>query len=145
MLMRHALDRLAAAEEIAGHVGRQHAVNALGAQALHRTLGKEDPGVVDQRRQRLAHAVNRLKHRHHLRFIADVRPQRRGFAARRQNGIHHLGGGVNVVMVIDRHGIPFLRQQQRRRPAYSAARAAYQIDSHTFPPKNKGAAAPLKV
>ena len=135
MPMRHALYRLTTTEEVAGDVGGQHAVNTLGAQALHRTLGKQDPGVVDQRRQRLAHAVDRLKHRHHLRFIADVRPQRRGFAARRQNGIHHLGGGVNVVMVIDRHGIPFLRQQQRRRPAYAAARAANKSYSHTFPPK----------
>ncbi|AFQ64147.1 hypothetical protein A79E_0769 [Klebsiella pneumoniae subsp. pneumoniae 1084] len=48
-------------------------------------------------------------------------------------------------MVIDRHGISFLRQQQRRRPAYAAARAANKSYSHTFPPKNKGAAAPLKV
>ena len=145
MPMRHALYRLTTTEEVAGDVGGQHAVNTLGAQALHRTLGKQDPGIVDQCRQRFAHAVNRLKHRHHLRFIADIRPQRRGFAARFNNGIDHFGGGVNVVMIINRDGIPFLRQQQRRRPAYAAARAANKSYRHTFPPKNKGAAAPLKV
>ncbi len=143
--LRHALYRLTTTEEVAGDVGGQHAVNTLSAQALHRTLGKQDPGIVDQCRQRFAHAVNRLKHRHHLRFIADIRPQRRGFAARFNNGIDHFGGGVNVVMIINRDGIPFLRQQQRRRPAYAAARAANQSYRHTFPPKNKGAAAPLKV
>ncbi|MNY50249.1 hypothetical protein D3C86_1857420 [compost metagenome] len=75
MALGHALHRLAAAEKIAGHVGGQYLVDALGGKLLDTGLLKQNAGVVDQCVDRAKGRVQRHKHRHHLAFVSDIRPQ----------------------------------------------------------------------
>jgi hypothetical protein len=141
--MRHPLYRLPATEEIAGDIGTQHLINPLGGQVFHGALRKQDPGVVNQRGQRLPRrsipsniAITCASSLISARSATALPPD--------DNLVDHRRRRANVVMIIHRHGIPFLRQQQRRRLTYSAAGAGNQCYP-ILPPKNKGAAAPLKI
>ena len=46
---RHAFYRLAAAEKISRHVGGKYSVDSLCGKVFNGALGKQDPGVIDQR------------------------------------------------------------------------------------------------
>ena len=108
--MRHALNRFTAAEKITGDVGSQHAVNTFSGEVFDRGLFKQNPGVVHQRGERLTFAIDAVEHRHHLRFIADVRAYGKGFITRVHDLINDVRRGFDVVMKIHRNGVAFACQ-----------------------------------
>ncbi len=108
--MRHALHRFTAAEKIAGDVGSQHAVNTFSGEVFNGGLFKQNSGVVHQCGERLTFAIEAGEHRHHLRFIADVRAHGKGFTARVHDLINDLCRGFDVVMKIHRNGVAFACQ-----------------------------------
>ncbi len=90
MAQRHALHRLAATQEVTGHVGAEHLIDTLGGQLFNVRLLEQNPGIVDQRAERAQPGVQRSEHRHHLCFIGHVGLQRQRLAALRLNLRHHL-------------------------------------------------------
>ncbi len=72
------------------------------------------PALFTSARSGSPFTIEAVKHRQHLRFIADIRAHGKRFTARFTIVLDHFGGGVNVVMIIHRDGIAFVRQLQRR-------------------------------
>ena len=137
MFEGHAFYRFPAAEEVARDVGRQDAVNALGGEILNGGLLKQNPRIIDQRGQRLAFTIEAVKHRQHLSFITDVCPNGKGFTARLNNLVDHVRCGLNVVMIVHRHGVAFAGQLQRSGLPYAPAGAGHKCNAHFLLPIKK--------
>src|SRR5688572_11450942 len=81
---RHALDRLARAQEAAGDVDRQHALDALGRHAFHARAAIDDAGVVDQRADAAELLVHGPEHAHHVVLARDIALNRNALDRPRQ-------------------------------------------------------------
>jgi hypothetical protein len=80
---------------------------------LNGGLLKQNPGIIDQRGQRLTFTIEAVKHRQHLRFIADICAHGKRFTARVNDLVDHVRCGLNVVVIVHRHGVTFAGQLQR--------------------------------
>jgi hypothetical protein len=126
---RHAAHRLARAQEGAGEVRRQHALEALERHVLQARLALEDAGVVDQRRDRPERALRGVEHARDLPLGAHVGLQReRAPAGGRDFGDHRFGRRT-IAQVVDAHRVAARGREPRGRRADAAARARDQHDS----------------
>ena len=116
--LRHALHRLARAEEAAGYIDREHAVDALGRHFVEARREVDDAGVVHQHADAAEPLIHLLEHAQYIRFRRHVGGDRDATGLPRQ-----LLGSRLVVHVIQRHLVSALGSEARRRRADAAAAA----------------------
>ena len=102
---RHALHRLARAEEGADDIDAHHALDPLDAHLVDTRLDVDDAGIVDESVEAAEGPVHRLEHRHDIGFAADIALDREGLTA----GGFELGderiSRSLIGDIVDRHAI----------------------------------------
>ena len=132
MASRHALQRLARAQEAAGDVDREHARDARRAHFVDPHAEVDDAGVVDQHREAPEAPIHLAKHAHHLGLLRDIGGDRdaAGFARQRL-------GGVAIAHIVDGDLVAALGRKPRRRGADAPAAAGDEHDACHHRPRMK--------
>ena len=122
MARRHALHRLARAEERAGDVGGEHALEARGLHVVEAGLALEDAGVVHEDGHGAELATRRVEYPDHVGFPGHVALDRDGAAAGVLDLLHDGFGGLRAAQVVHAHRVTLSRRKPCGRGA-DAARA----------------------
>src|SRR5688500_15986578 len=128
--LRHALHRLARAQEAAEHVDREHALDALGRHRLAARAAVHDPGVIHEHIHAAELLVDGFEQAHDVGFGGHVRLHRQAADLARE-----LFGRVLFLAVIDADAIPAPGGEPRGGGADAASAARH--DEHLHLPRMK--------
>src|SRR6266404_4790343 len=118
MPRRHALQRLARAEEAAGDVDCDHALEARHAHLVHPRSAIDHPGVVHQHRKAPETLIDLREHAYDVRLHRDVASDRDAVDLARERLAR-----AAIAHVVDADLVAALRCEPRGRGADAAARA----------------------
>jgi hypothetical protein len=130
MAPRHALHRLARAEEAARHVDREHALDALGRHLLDAHATVDDAGVVHQRGHAAEPVVHRIEEAYDIGFARHVGLHGNGVPSQLLD--KPIGCGA-VLFVADCDRVAALSREQRGCRPYAAAPAGDHHDRRHLP------------